>query len=296
MILDSHAHIMTGDITKYPPTPLGGTLRPGELDDPMTAEGLIAEMDRNGVSRAMAVQRAYVYGFDNSYVIHAARTFPDRLSAVCAIDARDPSSLQRMKQWAGDEAIVGVRLTEPYKGSGAGWFASDEAAEVWRLSSASKLPVCLHFFRWNRVMCLDALWPVLDRFPEAPIVIDHLSNIAVEAGPPDFGIDDAISPACDRKNVSLKVTTINFERLSTARIDPARMIERLVAAFGSDRLIWGSDVAQSKGSYGEMIAAARAATAGLSPEARDRVLFGNAARLYGVAAADNQQFAQTIPK
>ena len=294
MILDSHAHIMTGDITRYPPAPLGGALRPGELDDPMTAERLIAEMDLNGASRALAVQRAYVYGFDNSYVIDAAHAFPDRLSAVCAIDTRDPSCLRRMKQWARDDAVVGIRLTEPNKGSDAAWFASDEAAEVWRLSSTSNLPICLHFFRWNRVMCLDALWPMLDRFPEVLIVIDHLSNIAVEAGPPDFGIDDAIKPACDRENVSLKITTINFGRLSTAGIGSAPMVERMVAAFGSDRLIWGSDIAQSKGSYGDMIAGARASTAGLSPEARDRVLFGNAARLYGVAAAGEHQVAQTI--
>jgi len=296
MILDSHAHIMTGDITRYPPAPLGGTLRPGELDDPMTAERLIAEMDRHGVSRAIAVQRAYVYGFDNSYVIDAAHVFPGRLSAVCAIDTRDATSSERMSQWARDGAIVGIRLTEPYRGSDAGWFASDEAAEIWRLSSDARLPICLHFFRWNRAMCLDALWSMFDRFREAPVVIDHLSNITVETGPPDFGIDDAIKRACDHENVWLKVTTINFERLSTEGISPAPMVERMVAAFGSDRLIWGSDIAQSRGSYGDMIAAARAATAGLSPEARDRVLFGNVARLYGLAATDKQQVAQTIPQ
>ena len=128
-MFDSHAHLISDDTGRYPPDPLSGEVRAGDLDDPMTAERLLREMDSQGVERAAVVQRSHVYGFDNSYVCDAAAAHADRLAAVCAIDGRSPDCGDQVRRWVGRGA-AGVRMMEPFKGADAAWFAG-ETARPW---------------------------------------------------------------------------------------------------------------------------------------------------------------------
>ena len=73
MIFDSHAHVISEDFDRYPASPLSGKLD-RRLDDPMTAERLIREMDAARVRHAVLVQRAHVYGYDNRYVCYLGAT------------------------------------------------------------------------------------------------------------------------------------------------------------------------------------------------------------------------------
>ena len=57
-----------------------------------------------------------------------------------------------------------------------------------------------------------------------------------------------------------------------------------LAGFGPDRLMFGSDwpVCTLEASYGQVCAAARALTAGLSPAERDAIFSGTARRIYAL--------------
>ncbi len=77
-MIDSHAHLISADAERYPTSPLSGELEPGALDNPVTAERLLALMDEQGIERALAVQRAHIYGFNNAYVCDAAARYPER--------------------------------------------------------------------------------------------------------------------------------------------------------------------------------------------------------------------------
>lgn len=59
----------------------------------------------------------------------------------------------------------------------------------------------------------------------------------------------------------------------------------VLAAFGSDRVLFGSDwpVCTLAGRYSDVFALAEQATASLAPEEREAVLGGNAIRAYGLA-------------
>jgi L-fuconolactonase len=285
MILDSHAHIVSDDSARYPVAPLSGQLRPGDLDDPVTVERLLGFMDEQGVHQALLVQRAHIYGYDNSYVVHSAERFPKRLRAVCMVDARDAKASDAIRYWVRVRGAVAIRLTEPFKGADAGWFAGDEAVEAWRAAADLGVSLRLHFYRWNRDMGLRALLPLLREFRNVPIVVDHLSNLAVESGPPDFGFDEALRALVDFPNVHLMFSTINCERLAKAGLAAAPMLERVVREFGPQRLMWGSDVAQSKGSYAELVQLAHAAVLPFASEVREQLLQGTAATLHASAAA-----------
>ena len=288
MIIDTHAHIVADDPQRYPPAPLGGNLEPGILDDPVTAERLLRLMDHNQVDRAVLVQRAHVYGYDNSYVVDSARRYPDRLSAVICIDAEDEQAPAQIRHWIGERGAMGLRLVAPgatsptvaTPGLGMDWFAGARALRAWETAAELGASVCIHFFRWNRVEGLWALQRIAARFPATKIALDHVSNIAAEEGAPDYGLDDALRALCAYRNVYQKITTINFSRLVAQAKPLAPVADRVVQVCGADRVMWGSDIAQSKGTYAQMLAWAQAALADLG--AREQVLGSTAAEIYGL--------------
>jgi L-fuconolactonase len=287
MIIDTHAHIVADDPNRYPPAPLGGKLDTGALDDPVTAERLLRLMDQNGIHRAIVVQRAHIYGYDNSYVVESARRYPDRLSAVICVDAEDAQAPAQIRHWIGERGAVGLRLVAPgatsptvaTPGIGTAWFAGARALRTWEAAAELGASVCIHFFRWNRVEGLAALPRIAAQFPATKIVLDHVSNIAAEQGAPDYGIDDALRTICSYRNVYQKITTINLGRLAAQGMPLAPAVEHIVQACGANRVMWGSDIAQSKGIYAQMLAWARAALAGVP--AREEVLVSSAADVYG---------------
>lgn len=288
MIIDTHAHIVANNPQRYPPAPLGGTLDPGALDDPVTAERLLRLMDENRVDRAVLVQRAHIYGYDNSYVVDSAQRYPDRLSAVICVDAEDEQAPAQVRHWIGERGAVGLRLVAPgatsptvaTPGLGMDWFAGTRALRAWQTAAEFGASVCIHFFRWNRIEGLSALQRIAARFPATKIVLDHVSNIAAEDGGPDFGVDDTLRMLCAYRNVYQKITTINFGRLVSQAKPLAPVAERIVQVCGADRVMWGSDITQSKGTYAQMIAWAQAALANIA--SREQVLASNAADVYGL--------------
>ena len=278
MIFDSHAHLVSDDFERYPPTPLGGTLD-RKLDDPVTAEKLLALMDANGVDRAVAVQRAHVYGYNNDYVIDSAERYPDRLVAVCVIDADAVDGPAVVRRWA-ERGAVGMRLSEKTRGAGTDWLASDRALATWAEVSRLRLSMCVHMYRWNRDEVLLALAALAAKFPSVPLVIDHLSNVIEESGAPDWGVDAALNALAAHAQVRLKFSQINLARMAKNAVPAASVIERVVRAFGAERVMWGSDVAQSAGTYEEMVRMAQAAVANLSKSEQQLLLHGCAKAVY----------------
>lgn len=279
-MIDSHAHLISADRGRYPPNPLSGTLAPDAYADPITVERLIALMDEHGIERSLAVQRAHIYGFDNSYICDAAARYPERLRALPMIDALKADARQMVRYWVRERGAVGIRMTEPAKGSDPSWFASREAFAAWETVSELGGSVRLHFYRWNRLACLAALKSVLRSFPQTTVVLDHFSNIAGESGAPDHGVDEALLEMVPHANVFLLYSMINLGKLAAMELPSAPVVERVVREFGANRVMWGSDLGQSKGTYADMVRLAHESTAGLSEIERRQVLHDTGQSVY----------------
>lgn len=278
-LFDSHAHLVSADFDRYPVSPLSGELD-RKLDNPVTAEVLLGLMDEQGVERACAVQRAHVYGYNNAYVIDSAKRHADRLVAVCVIDAAAADSAATVARWA-DEGAVGMRLSEKTKGQGTSWLDSDNAQRAWEAVERLGLSMCVHMYRWNRQEVLRSLLVLAQRFPKVPLVLDHLSNPIEESGAPDYGVDADLLALKPLANVYLKYSHINLARMAKNGVNSADVLHRVLQDFPAERVMWGSDVAQSAGTYDEMVGAARSATAKLTPEQVQAVLRGTAEAVYG---------------
>jgi predicted TIM-barrel fold metal-dependent hydrolase len=277
MIFDTHAHVMSTDIERYPHSMLRGGTRPPVPPMTFPVERLLEAMNAAGVARACLVQRATLYGYDNGYALDSVAAYPERFRSVAVLDAEDP---------------VAPRLDE----HDTDWVAGDQAMALWAAAADHGLPVAVILYRLNNDAGRAAMLRVARRFTGLPIVLDHCGvphastpetrwaesqglEYAI-APPPDFGIGEALGAFAELPHVHFKVTDINFERLEGAGHDLAGFVARLAAFVGEERLVWGSDVGQSTAEYGAMLDRARHAASGLSEAGRAAFLGGTAARLY----------------
>ena len=84
-IIDPHVHVWINDPAF--PWPVENPNPPAEDH---TAEDLLALMDANGVEKTVLVQVIH-YRWDNSYVAHVIKKYPDRFMAVGRINPEDPA-------------------------------------------------------------------------------------------------------------------------------------------------------------------------------------------------------------
>ncbi len=278
-LYDAHAHVITPDTASYPPAPISGRLREGVFDNAMTAERLIEQMDARNVSQAALVQRAHVYGYDNSYVVDAAARYPDRFGAICVVDSTAPDAVSRAAEWIARGAI-GIRLTEPARGADSTWLDGRHAREIWNLVADKGVTLSIQLYTWNRAERMPDLRAIAAAHGAIPIVVEHLSNLTESVEAPDYGIDADLHDLAALPNISLKLTTINLARCLNNGFDIRPLLARLGETFSFDRIMWGSDVAQSPQSYGEMTTMARASVALLDHTQQAAVLSKTAARVF----------------
>lgn len=297
-LFDTHAHLIGADESRYPRNLLRGQTELQPLPPAFTGEQLLAEMAANDVRTACLVQRAHVYGYDNSYVIDCAANNPERLISVGVFDALEARTPALIEDLARNRGLGGVRFcaVRPWE-MDTGWFNSLQAMKSWEAAAKLGLPVSIIFFHYQLSYVLPALRLVAQNFPELPIIIDHIGcghatvpeiawgreqgwDVSVP-GPPDYGLVGALTPFVEQRNCSFKFSQINVHRLRDAGIPLSTFVRRFTDLFGPDRLIWGSDIGQSPGAYPEMASAGREAAGELDESERRLFLHDNAARIYG---------------
>jgi L-fuconolactonase len=130
---------------------------------------------------------------------------------------------------------------------------------------------------------LPAAIETVRALPGLTFVLDHLAKPPVAAGTlqPWAGL---IRTLAAEPNVVCKlsgmVTEADPDRWTVRDLRP--YAETVLAAFGQDRLMFGSDwpVCLAAASYAEVVAAAEELTAGLGPDGHAAVFGGTAARVY----------------
>jgi L-fuconolactonase len=120
------------------------------------------------------------------------------------------------------------------------------------------------------------------RYPGLAIVIDHGGKPEIAAGRLEPWRAD-IAALGRLRNVACKLSGLVTEAgdgWSVERLAP--FVEHLVAVFGPERLVFGSDwpVCTLASSYDEWVAAAGALLAGLAEPDRAKIMGGNAERIY----------------
>lgn len=301
-LLDTHAHLIADDWETYRARPFTPDLPvPERPAFTVTAEDLLALMDKHDVVHACLVQRGHVYGYDNSYILDSARKYPGRFHPVVILDTQDPKTPELYRNMVRNDHVAGFRManSRPWILDTA-WMSSPIAMEIWQACADLGTPMTLIVFGNQLSYVLPLIKMIALQFPDLPIILDHGAmpygmsqyevallekdgHIVQMPPPPHYGIDETIAIFEDVPNVYFKITEINMERLVKAHVRPADLIRRMVDGFGPDRLIWGSDVGQSMlWSYAEKVTMARESTDLLSQDEARGFLHDNGARIYGL--------------
>ncbi len=231
MIIDSHLHVWSDDESLYP---YGEVSRPG-TGARASVELLNEHMAEAGVEKAVIVQPIH-YLYDNRYVADCLARFPGRFAAVCLVDPKEPAAPDQLEELVRGRGFGGMRLHLSRQEDPSALAASDQDP-LWR--RVEELSVCLIVL--GRARELPALEPIVDRFPDVKVVLDHLGGPPVGEEPTHPLLGNVLRMA-RYPNVYVKVSKMNrISKVPYPHGDTHDMVRRIYDAFGPERLMWGTD-------------------------------------------------------
>ena len=239
VIVDTHIHTWSGDLERWPYAyPYGENPKPSKY--PATVERLVEDLDANGVSNAVIVQTIF-HGWDNTYTVYSIDQDRERFRGHGLIDPTDKLVADKLDYWMSEHGLAGMRFSPIYYVDGANggdeWLTSRAHHRLWR--KAGKLGAVFNMFIHNTQ--LPRLGLMLDRYPDARVIVDHVSQIDLADKDAQSQLDRLLALS-KHPNVWVKVTDLTSVSPSkTYPFDSAMpYIEQIYQAFGADRLLWGT--------------------------------------------------------
>ena len=270
-LIDSHAHVASPDTACYPRSDaLAGAPR---FDAPV--EDLLQDMAAGGVGKAILIQPSS-YGFDHSYLLACLQAHPGRFSGVVLADPDDSRTPERLAELVRRGPITGVRFA-PLIDPKRRWFARETDALVHAIADLD-LTICILISPSQ--LAEATRW--IERHPQCRMVIDHLARPDLDPGRSTAVVDE-VARLSEFANVSVKLSALSeLSHESFPHADTGAWARRILAAFGPDRLMWGSDFpyVSSVDRYKESWEALCQALDGATESALHRIAAGTAAAVF----------------
>ena len=266
-VIDTHAHVIAADERRYPRAPLGGRQSAWSRERPVSADEMLVAMDAAGIERTVLVQASTCYGHDNSYLADAVAAQPRRFVGVFSVDMLAADAPAQIQRWmarglaglrvfiAGHTTAQDVRLDDP------------RSYAAWQCALEAGLPICVQL----RAPALGQLQSMLERFPRARVLLDHMARPVAGDAEPLFAL-------AKYENLYLKLTTHNVHEVSQS------LLARVVKSYGAKRIAWGSNYPAAEGALGALLAEARRALAAFSDTEREWI-FSRTAKVFYPALA-----------
>lgn len=272
-IVDAHHHLWTADYAWLADPALAAIRRDYTVDD------LLLCLDEAGVDRTVLVEAGREDSGETAEFLAIAAGTP-RIAAVVGwadpLDPRLAETLAAHRDRAGGAKLAGVRSQVQGDPDPDALRRPDIQAGLAVIAGAGLV--------FDLVIRADQLAGAVDAakaLPQARFVLDHLAKPPLRTGVPAAYYAD-LARLADCPNVAAKlsglVTEADWAAWTPEQLAP--VVSAALAAFGADRLLWGSDwpVVEVAGGYRRWLETARS----LVPEAVHPAVFGGtAARVYG---------------
>lgn len=295
LMFDSHAHLVADDQQAYPRNPMqraanapprlpgvigkpGGHHGPNPINEVPDVSRMLVWMKEENVDGAVAVQKRMIYRYDNSYILDSSDKHPDTFSAVVILDAEDPETAPLVRSYIEKHGLAGVRLFGGRQPDGSmPWLNSPMALKTWEVANEYGLVMDLEVLAiGGGGPSIPALIELSKNYPNVQIVLDHLLEPEMDEGE-HFGLDERYETLSPIRNISFKWTSINLDICREMGIPADKVLRRAVDLYGADRVMWGSDIGTSSGTYKDMVQRAIDSTA-LLTEAEKRAVFYDTGR------------------
>jgi predicted TIM-barrel fold metal-dependent hydrolase len=227
MRIDSHVHVWTLGEPPYIHSDAMSTARPKE---PGYVEDLMRYMDLNRIDRTVLIQCMY-HGYDNSYMCDCLRRFPDRLHGVALINPKQPGAAQELERLHHEHGVQGMRLY-PIVDQDASWLSGEKQNALWEMARKLGVP-----FTWfGRCQQIPLLEPMLERFPEVNVIVDHLGE--PDLSEPMDGSFGLLLAAARHANLYVKATRIDgISAQDWPHADVHAYVKAVYEAFGPERVL-----------------------------------------------------------
>ncbi|MEZ6044838.1 MAG: amidohydrolase family protein [Planctomycetaceae bacterium] len=230
--IDAHSHIWTPETIAYPLA--AGWRKANMAPASFTAEELLEHMRKSSVDKTVLIQMSF-YGYDNSYMLDMIRKYPGKFAGVAVVDQdTDRVDLEMRKQKG--MGVTGFRIF-PKNQMEDSWLSGQAMHTMFDTAAAENLNMCCLIDASH----LEALDRMCRNFPEAPVVIDHMSRIGVDGTIREAEVKQLCAMARHAK-VTVKVSA--FYALGQKKEpyhDLGPMIKQLLSAYGPERLMWATD-------------------------------------------------------
>jgi predicted TIM-barrel fold metal-dependent hydrolase len=232
--IDAHVHVWTPDTAHYPLA--AGYRREDMQPRSFTPEDLFKHTRPVGVNRINLIQMSF-YGFDNRYMLDMMALHKDVFVGTAVIDPHVKEPEREMRELA-KRRVRAFRIHPRLSRQPAGrWLEPVGYAAMFAAGAKHNLAMS----------CLidpDAL-PELDRmckrYPETPVIIDHLCRIGVDGTIREADVK-ALCGMAQHKRVMVKVGAFYaLGKKQAPYTDLAPMIQAVVKAFTPRRCMWESD-------------------------------------------------------
>jgi predicted TIM-barrel fold metal-dependent hydrolase len=266
--IDAHVHVWTPDTAHYPLA--RGYKREDMMPRSFTPEELFRHCRPVGVTRINLIQMSF-YGFDNRYMLDMMDLHKDAFVGTAVIDpfAKEP---ERTMAELAKRRVRAFRIhPQLSRQPPARWL---EPAGYARMFAAG----AKHNQAMSCLIAPDAL-PELDRmckrFPDTPVIIDHLCRIGIDGTIADRDVKALCAMAAHKKLLVKVGAFYALGKKQAPYTDLGPMIQRVVEAFGPRRCMWESDCpfqVQNKHTYRDSIELVRTRLKFLSADDKESLL------------------------
>ena len=271
--IDAHVHVWTDDLEGYP---LAEEYTREQMRPPtFTPEELLAHCRPVGVDRVVLIQMSF-YRFDNSYMLATMRAYPGVFSGVGVIDSQAPHPEEEMRRLAA-QGVRGFRIAPGSTGPES-WLEGSGFAAMFAAGTEEGLALCPLI----DAAALPELDRMCQRFPQTPVVIDHLCRIGA-GGPIADAEVEALCAMARHPQVCVKVSAFYaLGQKQPPHEDLIPLIRRVYEAFGANRLMWASDCPYQvdEETYDDSLSLVRDRLDFLTTEDREQILRGTAERVF----------------
>jgi predicted TIM-barrel fold metal-dependent hydrolase len=270
LVIDCHAHVYSDDESAYPT--IEKPYRPPAGKG--TVSHLRREMKANGVTHATAIQTSTFYRWDNRFLADSARRNTDFMIGVCTLDPDDPASPALLEKYVRESNVRGMRSI-PAK---SGRLDDPGVDALW--ATAERLGIVINVLV-NRDKTGE-IETLARRHSSLRLVIDHCLNLKSGAE-----LEPTIEDLLRLARLPMVNAKLTFIPTGTAEPYPCRDMHdpcrRVIAAFGPQRCVWGSnfpcELWNPKVTYAQHLAIFTREL-GLGAEAKAAILGETARRLW----------------
>ena len=278
MRIDAHHHFWKLDRYDYPW--MGPELRPIHRDfGPADLQPLLA---KHRIDRSVLVQT--ISSLDETkWFVSLARSHPFIAGVVGWVDLKDPRVGNTLDELVALPGLVGIRH-QVHDEPDVNWLLRPDVRRGLNELAKRGLPYDLLI----RPPHLAASLQIARALPSLRFVVDHIAKPRIaQRGWEDWAGGIAELAKCPNVwcKLSGMITEADWAIWQPASIKP--YLDHVLAAFGPDRVLFGSDwpVCLLAGSYDRVVAALETGVVHLSAAEREKVFGGNAVQFYQLKEA-----------